>query len=118
MYTLGHRKKHAPHRGSLGFRRKRAKRHTARWRTWPKTTDKTEPKLLGFAGYKAGMTHLAMINTDQRSPFYKQEQFVPVTVLETPPIVIFGIRLYKIDQVKEELTKDKELKNDDLDIGL
>ena len=103
MYTLGHRKKHAPHRGSLGFRRKRAKRHTARWRTWPKTTDKTEPKLLGFAGYKAGMTHLAMINTDQRSPFYKQEQFVPVTILETPPIAIFGIRLYKIDHVTEEL---------------
>ncbi|MFX1286129.1 MAG: 50S ribosomal protein L3 [Promethearchaeota archaeon] len=95
---MGHRKKHAPHRGSLGYRRKRARRHTARLRTWPESSDAIEPRLLGHAGYKAGMTHLAMVNTDRKSPFFKQEQFVPVTIIETPPIVIFGIRIYITDQ--------------------
>ncbi|UCG90093.1 MAG: 50S ribosomal protein L3 [Candidatus Heimdallarchaeota archaeon] len=99
---MGHRKKHAPHRGSLGYRRKRARRHTARLRTWPESSDSAEPRLLGHAGYKAGMTHLAMVNTDRKSPFFKQEQFVPVTIIETPPIVIFGIRIYITDQVTKK----------------
>ncbi|MFX0084551.1 MAG: 50S ribosomal protein L3 [Candidatus Hodarchaeota archaeon] len=97
---MGHRKKHAPHRGSLGYRRKRAKRHTARLRTWP---DSPEPRLLGYAGYKAGMTHISMVNTDKRSPFYKQEQFIPVTILETPPLVIFAVRVYKTDPISKTL---------------
>ncbi len=100
---MGHRKKHAPHRGSLGYRRKRARRHSARVRTWPESSDSAEPRLLGFAGYKAGMIHLAMVNTDRKSPFFKQEQFVPVTVIETPPIVIFSIRIYTADQFTKKL---------------
>ncbi|MFX0050924.1 MAG: 50S ribosomal protein L3, partial [Candidatus Hermodarchaeota archaeon] len=50
---MGHRKKHAPHRGSLGYKRKRARRHIARWRTWPSSDKSSKPRLLGFAGYKA-----------------------------------------------------------------
>ena len=100
---MGHRKKHAPHRGSLGSRRKRARKHNARWRTWPKSADSAKAKLLGYAGYKAGMTHLAMVNTDRRSPFFKQEQFVPVTVIETPPLVIFSVRTYSIDPLSKKL---------------
>ncbi|MFX0122284.1 MAG: 50S ribosomal protein L3 [Candidatus Hodarchaeota archaeon] len=105
---MGHRKKHAPHRGSLGYRRKIARRHTARWRTWPESSDST-PRLLGYAGYKAGMTHLAMVNTDRRSPFFKQEQFVPVTVVETPPIAIFGIRTYIVDQLTKKLRIESQI---------
>ncbi len=97
---MGHRKKHAPHRGSLGYRRKKTRRHTSRIRTW---SSSTESRLLGFAGYKAGMTHIALINTDRRSPYYKQEQFVPVTVIETPPIVIFSIRTYIKDPVTNQI---------------
>lgn len=93
---MGHRKKHAPRRGSLGYHRKRARRHTARWRTWPNSP---EPRLLGYAGYKAGMTHVSMVNTDKRSPFYKQEQFVPVTIIETPPIFVFAFRVYVNDSI-------------------
>lgn len=99
---MGHRKKHAPHRGSLGFRRKKARRHTSRWRTWPESSD-SPPRLLGYAGYKAGMTHLAMVNTDRRSPFFKQEQFVPVTVIETPPISIFSVRIYTTNPISKKL---------------
>ena len=114
---MGHRKKHAPHRGSLGYRRKRAYRHTSRIRTW---ADSAEPRLLGFAGYKAGMTHIAMVNTDKRSPFYKQEQFVPVTVIETPPIVIFSIRTYSRDPITNQLKVRKQIwgKKLEKDLGL
>ncbi|MFX0050942.1 MAG: 50S ribosomal protein L3, partial [Candidatus Hermodarchaeota archaeon] len=75
----------------------------ARWRTWPSSDKSSKPRLLGFAGYKAGMTHLAMVNTDKRSPFYKQEQFIPVTILETPPIMIFSIKIYKRNPIGNEM---------------
>ncbi|UCE12824.1 MAG: 50S ribosomal protein L3, partial [Candidatus Heimdallarchaeota archaeon] len=50
-----------------------------------------------------GMTHLAMVNTDRRSPFFKQEQFVPVTVIETPPINIFSVRVYTTNPISKKL---------------
>ncbi len=114
---MGHRKKHAPHRGSLGYRRKRANRHTSRVRTW---ADSDESRLLGFAGYKAGMTHIAMVNTDKRSPFYKQEQFIPVTVIETPPIVIFSIRTYSRDPITNQLRVRSQIWGEKIekDLGL
>lgn len=92
---MGHRKKHAPRHGSLGVSpRKRAKRHTGRWRNWPQA-EFPEPTLLGFAGYKAGMTHAAIIEGRKTSSNYKQEKIVAVTVIETPPIASWGIRLYR-----------------------
>ena len=95
---MGHRKKHAPRRGSLGFSpRKKSKRHTARWRSWP-AYELTEPKLFGFAGYKAGMTHAAIIEGRKTSPRYKQEEMIAVTVIESPPIIPWGVRLYGEDQ--------------------
>lgn len=112
---MGHRKKHAPHRGSLGYRRKRARRHTARWRTWP---DSVKPRLLGYAGYKAGMTHVSLVNTDKRSPFYKQEQFIPVTVLETPPLFIFALRVYEIEPINETLQVSTHIWSKDIDKDL
>jgi large subunit ribosomal protein L3 len=74
--------------------------------------------LLGYAGYKAGMTHLAMVNTDRRSPFFKQEQFVPVTVIETPPIAIFGIRTYKNDQLNQKLRIGTQIWGDNIENDL
>lgn len=86
-------KKHHPRRGSLQFwPRKRAKRPYARIRTWPQL-DGT--KLLGFMGYKAGMTHL-MINDNSPHSITKGQQIsVPVTVIECPPIKAFSLRFYK-----------------------
>ncbi|MHA1513355.1 MAG: 50S ribosomal protein L3, partial [Candidatus Hodarchaeales archaeon] len=112
---MGHRKKHAPHRGSLGYRRKRTSRHTSRLRTW---TESAEARLLGFVGYKAGMTHIALVNSDKRSPFYKQEQFVPVTVIETPPIAIFSIRTYTRDPVSNQLQVRSQIWSEDLEKDL
>jgi len=90
---LGHRKKHAPRRGSLAFRpRARAKSMVPRIKFWPQIA---EPKLLGFAGYKAGMTHAFIIEADKRSPNYGKEVFIPATVVETPPLTVCALRLYE-----------------------
>jgi len=91
---MGHRKKNAPKRGSLAYLpRKRARHILARIRHWPKIEADT-PKLLGFIGYKAGMTHLFTVDDRKRSPNYGKEVIRPATVLETPPMLICAIRAY------------------------
>ena len=91
---MGHRKTHAPRHGSLAYLpRKRAKRISARIRYWPKVEVDT-PRLLGFIGYKAGMTHVFAIEDRKRSPNYGKEVTRPTTVLETPPMLICAIRVY------------------------
>jgi len=83
-----------PRRGSLAFSpRKRASSIIPRVRSWPNYEG--EPKLLGFAGYKAGMTHVIMIDDRKNSPTYGEEIAVPVTVIECPPMKVMGIRVYK-----------------------
>jgi large subunit ribosomal protein L3 len=91
---MGHRKKHAPRRGSLAYLpRHRAKHHVARIRYWPKITA-TAPRLLGFTAYKAGMTYVFTIEDRKRSPNFGKEVMRAATVIETPPIIICGIRTY------------------------
>ena len=91
---MGHRKKSAPRRGSLGFRpRKRASRLVPRVRSWPEI-DLDKPTLLGFLGYKAGMTHTLVIDNRPRSPTEGKEIFIPVTIVETAPIIPLGVRVY------------------------
>ena len=84
---------HQPRKGSVAFSpRKRAAKETPRIKSWPSYE---EPKLLGLAGYKVGMTHAMCVDTDKNSPSYNMEIFTPVTVLEVPPVVIMGIRSYE-----------------------
>ena len=91
---MGHRKKHAPKHGSLAYLpRKRAKSPVARIRYWPKIKADA-PRLLGFTGYKAGMTYVFTIEDRKRSPNFGKEVVRPATVIETPPILIIGIRAY------------------------
>lgn len=83
-----------PRRGSLAYSpRKRASRPTARIRSWPLLHG--EARILGFVGYKAGMTHVIMVDDRPRSQTEGQEISVPVTILETPPLHISAVRLYK-----------------------
>ena len=85
-------KRHRPRRGSLAYSpRKRAKREVPRVRSWP---EQSEPKIQGFAGYKAGMTHTIIIDDRPNSPTEGMEISVPVTILETPPLKIAAIRAY------------------------
>ncbi len=83
----------SPRKGSLQFwPRKRAKRHYARVRSW---ITKKEVKPLGFIGYKAGMTHIIAIDNRATTKTKGSEIFIPVTIIECPPIKVLGIRFYK-----------------------
>ncbi|MCX9013533.1 MAG: 50S ribosomal protein L3 [Candidatus Methanoperedens sp.] len=85
-------KTHRPRRGSLSYSpRKRVKSETPRVRAWP---SRAEPKLLGFAGYKAGMTHVMMTDNTPHSLTSEMVISVPVTILETPPLKVAAIRVY------------------------
>ena len=84
---------HQPRKGSVAFSpRKRAAKETPRVKSWPQID---EPKLLGLAGYKVGMTHALVTDTDKNSPTNGMEVFTPITVLEVPPVVVMGIRAYE-----------------------
>ena len=64
---------HQPRKGSVAFSpRKRAAKETPRVKSWPKSD---EPKLLGLAGYKVGMTHALVTDTDKNSPTQGMEVF-------------------------------------------
>lgn len=83
---------HRPRRGSIAYSpRKRARSEVPRVRAWPA---RKEPKLLGFAGYKAGMTHIIITDDAPHSLTSGMEISVPVTVLETPAMKVAGIRVY------------------------
>ena len=93
---MGHRKKNAPRRGSLAFLpRKRAKLIKGRVRHWLDTSE--DISLLGFVGFKAGMTHITYIEDQKNSPYFGKELMKPVTIIETPPILLIGIRIYNED---------------------
>lgn len=94
---MGARKKSAPKRGSLGFSpRKRASRIVPRVKSWPEISI-GKPLPLGFIGYKVGMTHVYIIDDIPESPTSGREIFVPVTVVETPPVYVLAARLYGYD---------------------
>ncbi|MEM2111073.1 MAG: 50S ribosomal protein L3 [Candidatus Bathyarchaeia archaeon] len=90
---MGHRKKHAPKRGSLSYLpRGRASRSIGRIRFWPET--EKGPILLGFAGYKAGMSYVFIIEDKPGSPNFGKEVAHPVTIIDAPPMNIVAVRSY------------------------
>lgn len=94
MNSLGRRKVSAPRRGSLAYLpRGRAARWVGRIRYWPDVTG--DPRPLAFPGFKAGMGHAVALDQSQGSLTYGKEVVIPVTVLETPPLIICGIRIYE-----------------------
>lgn len=85
-------KKVNPRHGSMQYwPRKKAKKETARVRSW----NAKEPKPAGFAGYKVGMTHITYHDEFSNSITKGQDVACPVTIIECPPLKIFGTRLYK-----------------------
>lgn len=93
---MGHRKKHAPRHGSLAYLpRKRATSAKGRIRHWLDNSDGIN--YLGFAGFKAGMTHITYIEDQKNSPYYGKELMKPITIIEVPPLVLIGIRIYSED---------------------
>lgn len=98
-----------PRQGSMQFwQRKRASDIVARIRTWPQAK---ETKLLGFAAYKVGMTHVLLTDNKPTSMTKNEEIRVPVTILECPPLKIAAIMTYTKDaygfHCSSQLTSDK-----------
>lgn len=94
---MGHRKKSAPRRGSLAFLpRKRAASIKGRVRHWNNFLE--DNLFQGFAGFKVGMTHLTYIEDQKNSPYYGKELMKPVTIIEAPPLILIGIRVYNKDE--------------------
>ena len=88
--------KSRPRRGSMGFSpRKRALRKFGRIQAWPENSD-SEIRVLGFAGWKAGMTHVLMRDTNPNSTSAGQEVRKAVTVVESPPMTVLAVRGYKM----------------------
>jgi large subunit ribosomal protein L3 len=82
-----------PRRGSLQYwPRKKASRPYSRVRHYVKSA---EAKLLGFAGYKAGMTHAIIVDNRSTSLTKGQEISMPVTIIECPPMRVASLRFYK-----------------------
>ncbi len=82
-----------PHHGSMQFwPRKHARRPYPRIRHYAPLS---ETKLAGFAGYKAGMTHIFIADNRPHSMTKGKSVTMPVTILECPPLKVASIRLYK-----------------------
>ncbi len=78
----------------MGFSpRVRAASETPRFGSWPDDDGQARPQ--GFAGYKAGMTHVMMINDQPDSSREGMEETVPVTIVETPPVRVAALRAYE-----------------------
>lgn len=87
-------KNHRPRRGSMGFSpRKRSESPVPRFSSWPEHDG--APKVQGFAGYKAGMTHAMVLDYRPTSTTSGQEVQIPVTVVEVPPMKVAAVRVYR-----------------------
>ncbi|MDD9953987.1 MAG: 50S ribosomal protein L3 [Candidatus Woesearchaeota archaeon] len=81
-----------PRHGSMQFwPRKRAARPYARLRNF------AGDGLTAVAGFKMGMTHVKVFDTDKNSPTKNETIALPVTILECPPLKIFSVRAYTHD---------------------
>lgn len=89
------RRPHHPRRGSLGYSpRKRAVSQIPRLRS---RVDSSGTKIQGFLGYKAGVTHVSMIDDFSHSPTHGEEISTAATVIDAPPLKVTGMRVYTRD---------------------
>jgi large subunit ribosomal protein L3 len=78
----------------MGFSpRKRASSQVPKFNSWPQTED--GPRIQGFAGFKAGMTHAFVLDYRKSSTTTGQQVQIPVTVIEVPPMKVAGVRFYQ-----------------------
>ena len=95
---MGHRKHSQPRRGSLAYLpRGRAKSMEARIRTWPENAG-DQPKLQGYAGFKAACMRIASIDDREKTPNFGKQLVSMGTVVVTPPMTIIGMRGYSKDR--------------------
>lgn len=86
-------KRSRPRRGSLQFwPRKRAARIYPRVSHYALSKD-TKP--LGFAGWKAGMTHVQLVDVNSASPTYGKVLTKAATIIDAPSLFVCAVRFYK-----------------------
>ncbi len=89
-------RRHAPRRGSLAYRpRVRARKETPSFRSFPKMKGPAKP--INFFGYKAGMVHVIAKSMHEKGRQSKMDVQFPATVLECPPVQVYGVRAYYTD---------------------
>ncbi len=82
-----------PRHGSLQYwPRKRAKRIYPTTSFWPHSKD---VKPLGFAAFKAGMSHVILTDNNPKSQTYGKSIAKPVTIFDAPSLFVCGFRLYR-----------------------
>jgi large subunit ribosomal protein L3 len=85
-------KKTNPRHGSMQFwPRVKAKRPQARIKSW----NDSFQGVLGFAGYKVGMTHLMITDNKATSKTKGTDIACPATIIECPPLKVASVRFYK-----------------------
>jgi large subunit ribosomal protein L3 len=89
--------------------RSRAYKQTPSFNSFPTLNGSTKP--LNFYGYKVGMVHLIAQSLHAGGKMDKQDMQIPTTIIECPPIHVFGVRAYTHDayglHVLGELSIDK-----------
>lgn len=65
-----------------------------------------ESRLAGFAGYKAGMTHLMVVDNRPDAMTKGEVIAIPVTIIECPPIKVASVRLYSGSSNGLKLSKE------------
>ena len=99
-----------PRSGSMQYwPRKRAKSEVVRVRSWANVKDS---KALGFAGYKAGMTHVILTDNRKNSSTKGMKLRVPVTIIECPNLKVIGARFYKKTILGQKVLGEVEFKSD------
>lgn len=92
-------KSHKPRSGSMQFwPRVRAKKLTPR----VKSVRSSNKPIVEFAGYKAGMTHVMVLDNRKASITKGEEISIPVTVIECPKLNIIGFRSYSNSNILSE----------------
>src|SRR5437870_8268192 len=87
-------KEHRPRHGSMGFSpRKRSESPIPHFSSWP-DLDGGSPKVQGFAGYKAGMTHAIVVDYRPTSTTSGQDVHIHVTIHDVTPMHVTPLRLY------------------------
>merc|ERR1711976_229664 len=88
---MSHRKFEHPRCGSLGFLpRKRCKISRGKVKHFPKDDVTISCHLTAFMGFKSGMTHIIRDVEKPGSKAHKKEVCEPVTIIETPPLIVVG----------------------------
>ena len=98
-------KKHKPRAGSLQFwPRKRAKKllPSINWVNKSKSISDSG-KILGFICYKVGMLGALVKDNTKDSMTQNKEVYMPISILECPPMKVLSIRFYKQGQVSDEI---------------